>query len=157
MFKLPGRLPTMAFSLAALLGGAAPAALAETLADVAPAVVVAAPVNVTTPSGLSYMITRQAKGRHAQPGDMFYSNYTLLLTNGKKIDSSFDRGQPFGFAVGAGQVIKGMDEVALKLGLGDEAVVVIPSSIGYGDKGVGPIPAGSTLVFVMQVVEIRSK
>ena len=134
----------------------APAAMGETLADVAP-VAVAAPVNVITPSGLSYMITKQAKGRHAQAGDMFYANYTLLLTNGKKIDSSYDRGQPFGFAVGAGQVIKGMDEVALKLGLGDEAVVVIPSSLGYGDKGGGPIPPGATLVFLMQVVEIRSK
>ncbi len=133
-----------------------PATRAETLADVAP-VAVAAPVNVITHSGLSYMLTKQAKGRHAQPGDMFYANYTLLLTNGKKIDSSYDRGQPFGFAVGAGQVIKGMDEVALKLGLGDEAVVVIPSSLGYGDKGGGPIPPGATLVFLMQVVEIRSK
>ena len=157
MLKHPSRLLTMAFPMAALLSAAAPTALAETLADVAPPVAVAAPVSVTTPSGLSYMITKQAKGRHAQAGDMFFSNYTLLLTNGKKIDSSFDRGQPFSFAVGAGQVIKGMDEVALKLGLGDEAVVLIPASIGYGDKGSGPIPAGATLVFVMQVVEIRSK
>jgi len=157
MFKHTSRLLTMALPMAALLGMATPAALAETLADVTPAVAVAAPVTITTPSGLSYMITKQAKGRHAQAGDMFYSNYTLLLTNGKKIDSSFDRGQPFGFAVGAGQVIKGMDEVALKLGLGDEAVVLIPSNLGYGDKGGGPIPPGATLVFLMQVVEIRSK
>ncbi|MBV8502741.1 MAG: FKBP-type peptidyl-prolyl cis-trans isomerase [Paucibacter sp.] len=157
MFKDPSYLLTMVLPMAALLSLASPAALAETLADVTPAVAVAAPVSVTTPSGLSYMITKQAKGRHAQAGDMFYSTYTLLLTNGKKIDSSFDRGQPFGFTVGAGQVIKGMDEVALKLGLGDEAVVLIPSSLGYGDKGSGPIPPGATLVFVMQVVEIRSK
>jgi FKBP-type peptidyl-prolyl cis-trans isomerase len=157
MFKHPSRLLLIALVMAPLFSLASPAALAETLADVAPPVAVAAPQTVTTPSGLSYTITKQAKGRHAQPGDMFYSNYTLLLTNGKKIDSSYDRGQPFGFAVGAGQVIKGMDEVALKLGLGDEAVVLIPASLGYGDKGVGPIPAGSTLVFVMQVVEIRSK
>jgi FKBP-type peptidyl-prolyl cis-trans isomerase len=157
MFKHPSRMLTMALPMAALLSLVTPAALAETIADVTPAVAVATPVNVTTPSGLSYMITKQAKGRHAQAGDMFYSNYTLLLTNGKKIDSSFDHGQPFGFAVGAGHVIKGMDEVALKLGLGDEAVVVIPSSLGYGDKGVGPIPPGATLVFLMQVVEIRSK
>ena len=151
MFKHASSLLTIALCLAT----PAPT-FAETLADVTP-VVVASPVSVTTPSGLSYMITKQAKGRHAQPGDMFYANYTLLLTNGKKIDSSYDRGQPFGFTVGAGQVIKGMDEAALKLGLGDEAVVVIPSNLGYGDKGGGPIPAGATLVFLMQVVEIRSK
>ena len=135
---------------------AAPLTIAETLADVTPTLV-AAPVNVTTPSGLNYMIIRQGKGRHAQAGEMFYTHYTLALTNGKKIDSSYDRGEALGFSVGKGQVIKGMDEVALKLALGDEAVVIIPPGLGYGDKGAGPIPGNSTLVFVMQVVEIRSK
>ena len=155
MLKHAPCLLTMALGLFCLV--VATPTLAETLADITPATTVAAPVNVITPSGLSYMITRQAKGRHAQPGDQFFINYTLLLTNGKKIDSSYDRGEPFAFAVGKGQAIKGMDEVALKLGLGDEAVVVIPPSLGYGDKGGGPVPAGAPLVFVMQVVEIRNK
>jgi tetratricopeptide (TPR) repeat protein len=89
---------------------------------------------------------------------MAFVHYTLLLTDGTKIESSLDEGVPFDFLLGGGGVIKGMDEAIAKLGLGDEAVLIIPSQLGYGAKGAGTvIPPGATLVFLVHLVDIRPK
>ncbi|HEY4081596.1 MAG TPA: FKBP-type peptidyl-prolyl cis-trans isomerase [Burkholderiaceae bacterium] len=128
-----------------------------TPASAAASVAAPAQLGITTASGLTYMVTHAANGRHAQAGEVMFSHYTVLLADGKKIESSIDHGDPFGFTVGAGQVIKGMEEVMSKLGVGDEAVAIMPPQIAYGEKGAGTaIPPGSTLVFLLHVMDIRA-
>ncbi len=131
---------------------AAPSVAASAAAAQAPA-----QLGITTASGLTYVITHAAHGRRAQAGEVMFSHYTVLLADGKKIESSLDHGDPFGFTVGAGQVIKGMEEVMSKLGVGDEAVAIMPPQIAYGEKGAGSaIPPGATLVFLLHVTDLRA-
>lgn len=111
----------------------------------------------TTPSGLIYVITRHGEGRQPKPGETVMVHYTGVLTNGTKFDSSLDRGRPFAFQLGAGRVIKGWDEGIAKLHVGDQATLIIPSALGYGAKGTGPIPADATLIFVVELVGIQEK
>jgi peptidylprolyl isomerase len=111
----------------------------------------------TTPSGLIYVITRKGEGLQPKTGDTVIVHYTGVLTNGKKFDSSVDRGQPFAFALGAGRVIKGWDEGIAKLHVGDQATLIIPPSLGYGPNGGGPIPPDATLIFIVELVGIQEK
>ncbi|HLM62379.1 MAG TPA: FKBP-type peptidyl-prolyl cis-trans isomerase, partial [Pyrinomonadaceae bacterium] len=98
---------------------------------------------VTTASGLTYIVTKQGEGAQLKAGDNIIVNYTGLLTNGQKFDSSLDRGEPFSFPLGAGRVIKGWDEGFSKLRIGDHATLIIPSTIAYGERGAGGvIPPG---------------
>ena len=110
---------------------------------------------VKTPSGLIYLITQKGTGRLPKVGETIVVHYTGTLTNGVKFDSSRDRGQPISFPHGQGRVIKGWDEGLSKLHVGDQAIFVIPSSIGYGAEGRGPIPPGATMIFVVELVEIK--
>jgi FKBP-type peptidyl-prolyl cis-trans isomerase len=111
---------------------------------------------MTTESGLTYIITKKGDGAPVKAGDNVIVNYTGLLTNGAKFDSSLDRGQPFSFAVGAGQVIKGWDEGLQKLSIGDHATLIIPASIGYGARGAGGvIPPDATLIFIIEVIGVK--
>lgn len=112
---------------------------------------------VTTPSGLTYLITKKGTGPQLKAGDTVVLHYTGTLTNGVKFDSSRDGGQPFAFKLGVGQVIKGYDEGVGKLRVGDHAILVIPSTSGYGAKGAGDvIPPDSTLIFVIEVVDVKA-
>jgi len=110
---------------------------------------------VKTPSGLIYLITQKGTGRLPKVGETVVVHYTGTLTNGVKFDSSRDRGQPYPFQLGQGRVIKGWDEGIGKLHVGDQAILVVPSSIGYGPAGRGPIPPGATMIFVVELVEIK--
>jgi FKBP-type peptidyl-prolyl cis-trans isomerase len=111
---------------------------------------------VTTASGLTYIITRRGDGAPVKAGDEVIVNYTGLLTNGQKFDSSLDRGETFSFKVGAGRVIKGWDEGLQKLRVGDHATLVIPASIGYGARGAGGvIPPDATLIFLIEVIGVK--
>jgi FKBP-type peptidyl-prolyl cis-trans isomerase len=111
---------------------------------------------VTTASGLTYIVTKQGTGEPLKAGDNVIVNYTGLLTNGQKFDSSLDRGEPFSFQLGAGSVIKGWDEGVLKLRVGDHATLIIPASIGYGERGAGGvIPPNATLIFIIEVVGVK--
>jgi FKBP-type peptidyl-prolyl cis-trans isomerase len=111
---------------------------------------------VTTASGLTYIITKKGDGAPIKKGDQVIVNYTGLLTNGKKFDSSFDRNQPFSFFVGEGRVIRGWDEGLQLLRVGDHATLIIPSSIGYGELGAGAIiPGGATLIFIIEVIGVK--
>src|SRR5262245_37922718 len=87
---------------------------------------------ITTPSGLTYLITKKGTGRQLKAGDTVILNYTGTLTDGVKFDSSHDRNEPFAFKLGAGQVIKGYDEGLAKLRVGDHAILVIPGKLAYG-------------------------
>jgi len=111
---------------------------------------------VTTASGLTYIITKRGTGAQLKAGDEVIVNYTGLLTNGQKFDSSLDRGEPFPFPLGAGRVIKGWDEGVQKLRVGDHATLIIPPAIGYGSRGAGgAIPPDATLIFIIEVVGVK--
>ncbi len=111
---------------------------------------------MTTESGLTYIITKHGDGAQLKAGDNIIVNYTGLLTNGQKFDSSLDRAEPFSFPLGAGRVIKGWDEGFEKLRVGDQAILTIPPSIGYGERGAGGvIPPGATLIFIVEVLGVK--
>jgi peptidylprolyl isomerase len=111
---------------------------------------------ITTASGLTYIITKRGDGVPVKAGDTVVVNYTGLLTNGAKFDSSLDRNDTFSFPVGAGMVIKGWDEGLQHLRVGDHATLIIPPSIGYGARGAGGvIPPNATLVFIIEVVGVK--
>ncbi len=113
---------------------------------------------ITTPSGLKYIITKKnPTGKQPVAGDKIKAHYTGTLVNGKKFDSSRDRGQPFSFNVGTGQVIQGWDEGFLNLRVGETATLVIPSNLGYGSQENGDIPANSTLIFDVELLDIAEK
>lgn len=112
--------------------------------------------SATTASGLTYIITKKGDGVPVKAGDNVIVNYTGLLTNGEKFDSSLDRNKPFSFPVGAGKVIKGWDEGLQKLRVGDHATLIIPPSIGYGERGAGGvIPPNATLIFIIEVLGVK--
>jgi FKBP-type peptidyl-prolyl cis-trans isomerase len=111
---------------------------------------------VTTASGLTFIVTKKGDGAAIKAGDEVIVNYTGLLTNGTKFDSSLDRGEPFSFRVGAGRVIKGWDEGLQRLRIGDHATLIIPASIGYGARGAGGvIPPDATLIFLIEVIGVK--
>lgn len=101
--------------------------------------------------------------KEAEPGDLVVVNYTGTLENGTKFDSSYDRGQPFGFILGRKMVITGWDEGLLGVKRGDKKHLVIPGDKAYGSQEIkGPdgkvlIPKNSTLIFDIEVVEVVAK
>jgi peptidylprolyl isomerase len=134
--------------------GRRPARPASTSAK--PAAAPVDPQPVTTASGLSYVITRQAGGRRPEPGETVLVHYTGLLTDGKKFDSSYDRSDPLAFPIGQGRVIKGWDEGIALLGIGGEALLIVPPQLGYGERGAGNvIPPNATLLFFVKLVDIK--
>ena len=102
------------------------------------------------------MITRRSNGRQPLPGETVVVNYTGLLGDGVKFDSSLDRGQPFSFKLGEGRVIKGWDEGIGKLKVGEQATLIIPPALGYGTTGAGgTIPPNATLIFIVELMSIE--
>ncbi|KAL2038328.1 hypothetical protein N7G274_008977 [Stereocaulon virgatum] len=94
--------------------------------------------------------------RKTQRGDSISVHYRgTLLSDGTEFDASYNRGQPLSFTVGKGQVIKGWDEGLLDMCIGDKRKLTIPPEFGYGERAMGPIPAGSTLVFETELVGIE--
>jgi peptidylprolyl isomerase len=112
---------------------------------------------MTTPSGLTYVITHHGDGRQPHAGETVAVHYTGTLTDGTKFDSSRDRGAPISFRLGAGEVIKGWDEALAQMHVGDHAVLIIPPHLGYGARGAGGgvIPPDATLIFIVELVEVR--
>ncbi len=110
---------------------------------------------VTTQSGLRYEDIVTGTGASPQPGQDVTVHYTGTLEDGTKFDSSVDRGEPFTFKIGVGKVIKGWDEGVMTMKVGGKRKLVIPPHLGYGSRGVGPIPPNSTLVFEVQLLGIN--
>ncbi|KAK4229248.1 hypothetical protein QBC38DRAFT_360159 [Podospora fimiseda] len=93
--------------------------------------------------------------RKTNKGDKISVHYSgTLKSNGQKFDASYDRGTPFQFQLGAGMVIKGWDEGLLDMCIGEKRTLTIGPKYGYGERAVGPIPAGSTLVFETELMGI---
>lgn len=113
------------------------------------------PDAVTTPSGLKYVVVAEGDGDTPEKGTMVTVHYTGKLLNGKKFDSSVDRGQPIDFPVGKGQVIKGWDEALLGMKKGEKRVLIIPPDLGYGPGGRGPIPPNAYMVFDVEMVNFK--
>ena len=109
----------------------------------------------TTASGLQYLDFETGSGGEAQPGQTVSVHYTGWLVDGTKFDSSVDRGVPFDFPLGTGSVIQGWDEGVSGMQVGGTRLLVIPAALGYGDFDNGPIPGGSTLVFQVELLELR--
>jgi len=106
-----------------------------------------------TPSGLIFRVTRPATGPTPKPTDKVKVNYEGRLTSGTVFDSSYKRGQPAEFPLNG--VIKCWTEGVQKMHVGEEAELVCPSDIAYGDHGHPPtIPGGATLVFKVELLSI---
>jgi FKBP-type peptidyl-prolyl cis-trans isomerase FkpA len=109
----------------------------------------------TTPSGLQYEELSVGSGAVAASGQYVTVHYTGWLTNGKKFDSSVDRGDPFGFNLGKGQVIAGWDEGVQGMKVGGKRKLTIPPDLGYGQWGAGGvIPPNATLVFEVELLAV---
>jgi FKBP-type peptidyl-prolyl cis-trans isomerase FkpA len=105
-------------------------------------------------SGLGILEMQEGSGDEARPGRPVTVHYTGWLTDGRKFDSSRDRGQPFTFNLGARQVIAGWDEGVTGMKVGGRRRLVIPPDLGYGASGVGPIPPGATLLFNVELLGV---
>jgi len=110
----------------------------------------------TTDSGLKYEELAIGEGAVAEKGQTVVLHYTGWLEDGTKFDSSLDRNTPFDFSLGAGQVIKGWEEGVTGMQAGGKRKLTIPSDLGYGSRGAGGvIPANATLIFEVELLEIR--
>jgi len=112
---------------------------------------------VTTPSGLRITDVKPGTGPVPKAGQTVTVNYTGWLfvdgKKGKKFDSSLDRGEPFSFTLGQGQVIKGWDEGLATMRVGGKRTLIIPPDLGYGARGAGgDIPPGATLIFEVDLL-----
>lgn len=110
----------------------------------------------TTSSGLKYYDLQEGSGASPEPTDRVRVHYTgWLQQNGRKFDSSYDRGQPATFPLNG--VIKGWTEGLQSMQVGGKRQLVIPPDLAYGQKGAGPIPPGATLVFEVKLLGIEGQ
>lgn len=117
--------------------------------------------NLTRPmsknlSSLKIDDLKLGKGIAAEKGKKLTVHYTGWLKNGKKFDSSLDRGTPFSFSLGSAQVIKGWDQGLIGMKVGGKRKLTIPPQLGYGEAGAGEIiPSNSTLVFEVELLKVE--
>jgi cyclophilin family peptidyl-prolyl cis-trans isomerase len=114
------------------------------------------PKAIKTASGMYYVITQKGTGAMATTGQTVVAHYTGKFNDGKKFDSSVDRGTPFEFKLGQGQVIKGWDEGFGLLPIGSKATLLLPYTMAYGEQGYpGAIPPKATLVFDVELIGVK--
>jgi FKBP-type peptidyl-prolyl cis-trans isomerase len=107
---------------------------------------------ITMDNGLQIQDLREGEGLEVKAGQAVLVHYLGTLTDGTKFDSSYDRGEPFQFILGAGQVIQGWDLGVQGMKVGGKRKLVIPPDLGYGSRGIGPIPPNATLIFEVEVL-----
>lgn len=94
-------------------------------------------------------------GAVATTGSKVTVHYVGVFEDGRKFDSSLDKGVPFEFTLGAGSVIKGWDQGVVGMKVGGRRILVVPPALGYGSVAYGPIPANSTLVFEIELLKVE--
>jgi peptidylprolyl isomerase len=110
---------------------------------------------VKTSSGLAYVDLTEGSGPQPTAGKQVKVHYTGWLENGTKFDSSLDRGEPFVFTIGIGQVVPGWDEGVMSMKTGGKRKLVIPPQLGYGTSGAGGvIPPNATLIFEVELLDV---
>lgn len=106
--------------------------------------------------GLKIEVLKEGSGEGAKTDDKVTVHYAGTFTDGRKFDSSIDRGRPFSFQLGAGQVIPGWDKGLLGMKVGEKRRLTIPSELGYGAQGSGgTIPPNTTLIFEVEMLKIN--
>jgi peptidylprolyl isomerase len=112
---------------------------------------------ITTPSGLKYQDEKVGTGASPTKGKSVTVHYTgTLAENGAKFDSSLDRGKPFKFTIGVGQVIAGWDEGVMSMKVGGKRQLLIPAKLAYGARGAGGvIPPNADLNFLVELLEVE--
>lgn len=112
---------------------------------------------VTLPDGLKIDDLVVGAGAEAKIGQTVTVNYTGTLADSTKFDSSYDRGEPFSFSLGAGQVIKGWDEGVAGMKVGGKRRLTIPPELGYGSAGAGGglVPPNATLIFEVELLTVQ--
>jgi FKBP-type peptidyl-prolyl cis-trans isomerase len=106
-------------------------------------------------SGLGIEIVAEGSGVEAENGKTVAVHYTGKFEDGTVFDSSIQRGTPIEFVLGAGMVIQGWEKGILGMKVGEKRVLTIPSDLGYGEFGAGPIPGGATLIFDVELVDVK--
>jgi peptidylprolyl isomerase len=153
MMRVTRRVGTLsALALFAAPGVLADAAFTATMAQGAKP--------VTTPSGLQIIDSKVGTGASPKSGQTCVMHYTGWLyengAKGKKFDSSVDRGEPFEFPIGRGQVIAGWDEGVASMKVGGKRTLIIPPALGYGARGAGGvIPPNATLIFDVELLGVK--
>jgi len=130
--------------------------LATTLAAVndAPTKVIGSAT--ATASGVQYWEIKPGTGAAAENGKTVTIHYTCFLEDGKKFDSSVDRGRPFSFHMGEGSVIKGWDDGIAGMKVGGKRQLKVPPAVAYGDQGKGGVvPPNATLIFDVHLVDVK--
>jgi len=115
-------------------------------------------------ASFAHVDTTVGSGAEAVPGSKVSVHYTGWIyderqadKHGEKFDSSLDRGEPFTFNLGEHDVIRGWDEGVAGMKIGGKRTLLIPAGYGYGDRCVGPIPAGSSLVFDVELLDVQQR
>lgn len=109
----------------------------------------------TTASGLKYVILQEGTGVLPDSNDIVVVHYSGFFLDGRKFDSSVERGEPLTVPLGQRRVIPGWEEGLSLLKKGTKAKLIVPPALAYGDRGMGAIPPGSTLIFDIEVIDIK--
>ena len=114
-------------------------------------------VSIVDNKSTELKVTKIKEGDGVQPahGQTVVVHYTGTLQDGTKFDSSRDRNQPFEFPLGQGRVIKGWDQAFATMKVGARATITIPPELGYGSRDMGKIPPNSTLIFDVELLEVK--
>ncbi len=110
-----------------------------------------------TNTGIRYVVQATGSGQKAKPGNIVSVLYTGRLTNGETFDQQLDKDKPLTFRLGRNQVIQGWDQILQLMSPGDKWIVIIPPELAYGSRGTNRIPRDSTLVFIMELIGVKTE